>query len=1192
MASLAIDGDEGTYNHTACNGTDNWWQVSLPNPSVISRIVVKNRSGQLARLNQASVYISASAYSAPMDETDKIHTLNSGSVQEITLPTPLSGAYVIVKASGSNCLHMTELEVYGEVPTAPQFSGHESSYSIAQTKPINATVVTLSANDFQNNLITYSLTGNVPFAVDSLGKVTVNGALTIGDIHAFNVNASDGAETTSTSLTVTIKASTAPAFLGGEGHYSIAENAALNTSVGFVKATDIDLDSLTYSLKEAGTPFQIDSLTGEITVSGAIDRGAGIQQTITVAVTDQASSVEQKQTIFIIPAANANTTGIYLEHWTGISGNTVTGLTSNSSYPDDPAQTSVLTSFEAPSQDYGSYGQRASGYLKVSESAEYTFWVASDDESQLRLSSDTDPVNMGDPIVSVDGWTSSQQWTKYESQKSAPINLVAGRLYYIEALHKEGGGGDHVAVAIQKAGDASLTLINGSQVIPPYVIDGIAPTAPTSLGSDSVSAGSVEIVWSASNDSIGIASYQIYRDDLLIATVASNVFNYIDNNVSSDTTHNYQVIAFDAFGNESIAATLAVDTATSVDSVATALQTGDARHVLNDTNLVVAALAEINSLRSKPNLLADLYQTDPIVYTQAQSSQIINLVPSDKTQPILLGNAGKTLGMAGVTETSRYAAFGQVPMQMFQDYVDNPDHPFEAPFKRLLAWLIAGEPIDITVLNINRTVAVAFASDYSSDINGWLNEHYANWDIVECNTAPDLNSCLAQADLILTGSRGDIADAGAIQQALSAAMADGKPVVYMHNRGWGANDVSHNIASLLGFTLPYGGNYWAKDGANWDNVSLMYEQVFSALGLESIETMLTHFRDQDYNFDWSVCKDGDKLGEQYDDCGDVVGLSDFVSSASAVRSIVSGLESAKTDIFTANGYRLEKLLVLIADKFRQSVTYPMDKVTTDDNKFMRSYYADNVVYNYRKLNPAQADMGNFSRSDFSHVTPITKTVNLTSKKNFRSTGAYALPGQTFKVTRNDTSDLTVKVFINTLRSGATHQYQQNAYNRPKYLQSTYFEIDSGETIELTSPYGGTLQLNFSANDLPVEITFENVGEHAYWASSVDEASFTARLDAGDFDWAEVVTSGFEVHSKLDKMRNSVADTKWGTPQALANATERYMSNFPHVLAGFKGPGIDVVDEIHDFAEANNLTINNLDLVKHMNADQATCGYGC
>jgi len=33
-------------------------------------------------------------------------------------------------------------------------------------------------------------------------------------------------------------------------------------------------------------------------------------------------------------------------------------------------------------------------------------------------------------------------------------------------------------------------------------------------------------------------------------------------------------------------------------------------------------------------------------------------------------------------------------------------------------------------------------------------------------------------------------------------------------------------------------------------------------------------------------------------------------------------------------------------------------------------------------------------------------------------------------------------------------------------------------------------------------------------------------------------------------------------------------------------------EIHDFADRHGLDIHTLDTVKHMNADQATCGYGC
>ncbi|MGB0847312.1 MAG: ImpA family metalloprotease, partial [Thiolinea sp.] len=342
----------------------------------------------------------------------------------------------------------------------------------------------------------------------------------------------------------------------------------------------------------------------------------------------------------------------------------------------------------------------------------------------------------------------------------------------------------------------------------------------------------------------------------------------------------------------------------------------------------------------------------------------------------------------------------------------------------------------------------------------------------------------------------------------------------------------------------------------------------------------------DYSFNWDAC-DGEN-------CSAVAGLeTDFLDGAEKVRSMMHALDSAKIDLFATEGSsRLIRLLALLGDKYRQSVVYPMDKKTTADSEFLKSYYADHSVYNYRRINPAQTDMGNFSRSDFSHITPGNKTVSLTSKQYFRSTGAYALPGQTVRVTRQDSSDLTVKVFVNTLRSGATHQWADNGYKRPKYLQSPHFELKSGETIQFTSPYGGPLQLEFSTNDLPVQVYFENVGEHPYWASSADDESFTQKLAAGDYDWAELVTPGFEIHSKLDKMRTSMSDSKWGNAQALAAATMRYMHNFPHVMAGFQGPGIDVVPEIHDFATNKGFTIENLDRVKHMNADQASCGYGC
>jgi hypothetical protein len=52
-------------------------------------------------------------------------------------------------------------------------------------------------------------------------------------------------------------------------------------------------------------------------------------------------------------------------------------------------------------------------------------------------------------IASVSGYTNLRQWTKYASQQSLPVSLIQGQRYYIEALHKEGVGSDHMAVGWQ-----------------------------------------------------------------------------------------------------------------------------------------------------------------------------------------------------------------------------------------------------------------------------------------------------------------------------------------------------------------------------------------------------------------------------------------------------------------------------------------------------------------------------------------------------------------------------------------------------------------------------------------------------------------------------------------------------------------------------------------------------------------------
>ena len=147
----------------------------------------------------------------------------------------------------------------------------------------------------------------------------------------------------------------------------------------------------------------------------------------------------------IIPEILCSGTGsISREVWNDISGTFVSSIPISTS-PNSMGQMSI---FQAPENVGENYGQRISGYICPPLTGNYIFWIASDDNSELWLSTDGNPANK-QKIASVVGWTFSKEWTKYLSQQSVAINLTAGQKYYIEALHKEGDQGDHLEVGWQ-----------------------------------------------------------------------------------------------------------------------------------------------------------------------------------------------------------------------------------------------------------------------------------------------------------------------------------------------------------------------------------------------------------------------------------------------------------------------------------------------------------------------------------------------------------------------------------------------------------------------------------------------------------------------------------------------------------------------------------------------------------------------
>ncbi len=180
-----------------------------------------------------------------------------------------------------------------------------------------------------------------------------------------------------------------------------------------------------------------------------------------------------------------NSRGFVLkELYLGLSASTVviSDLRASPKYPNFPDIVRYGDSLELNTFDeFEGYGARLSGVLIPPVTGNYTFYLSSDDNGELWLSTNaptTSPANLV-LIAKEPVYAGRRVWTGESAgggrlttpspsggpaaNISGPINLTAGQAYYYEALVKEGGGGDNLAVAWQIPGGA--VPVNGSAAI-------------------------------------------------------------------------------------------------------------------------------------------------------------------------------------------------------------------------------------------------------------------------------------------------------------------------------------------------------------------------------------------------------------------------------------------------------------------------------------------------------------------------------------------------------------------------------------------------------------------------------------------------------------------------------------------------------------------------------------------------------